>query len=388
MTFRISALALLAALVVGLSPVAAENETPPRPFVKGGISDKPFIAATSNRARVGGYMEAHFRYERVDGITEELRFEPKRFNIFTFAPVSDRVRVASELEFEEGGEEIKIEIAVLDFELHPAVTFRGGIILSPLGRFNLAHDSPTNELTDRPLVSTKIIPTALSEAGMGVYGAWYPTPQSRVTYEFYGVNGFGDGVILGDPEGTRISAGKGNLEDNNNRPAWVGRLGFSPAASQEVGLSVHTGPYNTWMAEDLTIDEKRNLSILALDWEWTWNRFDLLGEYARASIDVPAETAIFAESQEGVYVQANARFGRGLVSRLPDSNFTAVVRLGEVDFDADASGDSQRRLTLGCNFRPTPDTVFKLDYQRNSSTDPFDNEVKGAALLFSVASYF
>ena len=123
------------------------------------------------------------------------------------------------------------------------MTFRGGIILSPLGRFNLAHDSPTNELTDRPLVSTEIIPTALSEAGMGFYGAWYPTGQSRVTYEVYGVNGFGDGVILGDPEGTRISAGKGNLEDNNNRPAWVGRIGFSPAASKEIGLSVHTGPY-------------------------------------------------------------------------------------------------------------------------------------------------
>ena len=388
MRLRIWIAVLVAGLALELNPAAAESETPSRPFVKGGIDDKPFIASTSNQARVGGYMEAHFRYEREEGVTEELTFEPKRFNIFTFAPVSDRVRVASELEFAEGGEEIKIEIAVLDFELHPAVTFRGGIILSPLGRFNLAHDSPTNELTDRPLVSTEIIPTALSEAGMGFYGAWYPTDQSRVTYEVYGVNGFGDGVILGDPEGTRISAGKGNLEDNNNRPAWVGRIGFSPAATKEIGLSVHTGPYNTWMAEDLTIDEKRNLTILALDWEWTRNCFDLLGEYARASLDVPKETGIFAESQEGVYVQLNTRFGRGFVSRLPDSNFTAVVRFGAVDFDADADGDSQRRLTLGCNFRPAPDTVFKLDYQRNWSQDPFENEAKGAALLFSVASYF
>ena len=66
------------------------------------------------------------------------------------------------------------------------------------------------------------------------------------------------------------------------------------------------------------------------------------------------------------------------------------MRFGAVDFDADADadGDSQRRLTLGCNFRPAPDTVFKLDYQRNWSQDPFENEAKGAALLFSVASYF
>ena len=377
----------LMGLWISSNHVIAE-EAPGRPFVRGGMDDKPFITASSQRVRVGGYMEAHFRYERENGITEELRFEPKRFNIFTFAPVSDRVRVASELEFEEGGEEVKVEIAALDFELHPAFNFRGGIILSPLGRFNLAHDSPTNELTDRPLVSTEIITTALSEAGMGFYGAWYPTALARITYEFYGVNGFGAGVILDDPDGTRISAGTGNLEDNNNCPSWVGRIGISPDAAQEIGFSFHTGPYNTWKAEDLTIDKKRDLTILAVDWELTWNRFDLLGEYASASIDVPEESRIFAESLAGSYVQLNTRFGSNLVSRLPDSSLTAVIRIGSVDFDTDVTGDDLRRLTLGCNFRPAPDSVFKLDYQRNWSKDRFKNEVEGAALLFSVASYF
>ena len=33
-------------------------------------------------------------------------------------------------------------MAILDYELQPAVTFRGGMILTPLGKFNLAHDSP------------------------------------------------------------------------------------------------------------------------------------------------------------------------------------------------------------------------------------------------------
>ena len=93
--------------------------------------------------------------------------------------------MASEIEIEEGGEEIKLEIAALDFEIHPALTFRGGVILSPLGRFNLAHDSPANDLTDRPLVSTEITGTALSEAGMGFYGALYPSANARIAYERY-----------------------------------------------------------------------------------------------------------------------------------------------------------------------------------------------------------
>ena len=370
--------------LVGIA-IAEEGETP---LVRGGIGDKPFIKGAGGRTYFGGYTEVHFRYEREEGITEELTFEPKRFNIFTYTPVSDRLRVASELEFEEGGEEIKIELALIDFEIHPFLTFRGGIILSPLGRFNLSHDSPTNDFTDRPLVSTQIIPTALSEGGMGFYGSVHPTPQARMTYELYAVNGFDDRIVGGRPEGTRIAAGRGNFADNNNRPSWVGRLGLSPRPAVEVGLSLHTGPYNSWEADGLAIADKRNLSIFALDWEVRQGPFEWLGECAWAAIDVPEESAIFQSSQRGYYAQLNAHFGRGWIAQLPRSHFTGMVRYGLVDFDADIDGDSQRRLSLGLNFRPEEEAVFKVDYQRNWQRDAFDNLVRGAAFLFSAATYF
>jgi len=375
-------LAVLGVVVVG----GAQEEA--KPLVKGGIGDKPFIYRGDRGTSIGGYAETHFRYVREDGITDELGFEAKRFNLFTYTPVSERVRVASELEFEEGGEEIKVEIAIMDFEIHPAFTLRGGIILSPLGRFNLAHDSPSQDLTDRPLVSTRIIPTALSEAGMGFYGAVFPWAKSRVTYELYGVNGFTDDVLIGDSDGTRIAAGRGNFEDNNNRPAWVGRLGLSPQPTYELGFSFHTGAYNTWQAEDLTIDEERKLTIVALDWDSRWRSFEFQGEFARAAIDVPEESSIFQESQQGFYAQVNAHFGRDRFVVLPGSVFTAVVRYGMVDFDAKTDGDDHSRFTVGINFRPAEDSVFKLDYQRNRKRDPFENEVRGAALLFSIATYF
>jgi hypothetical protein len=372
---------------MALLALAAQAQEQERPFVKGGIGDKPFITR-GGRTSLGGYAEVHFRYEREDGVTEELSFVPRRFNLFTYTPVSERVRVASELEFEEGGEEIKIEIAALDFEIHPSLTFRGGILLSPLGRFNLAHDSPANDLTDRPLVSAELLGTTLSEAGMGFYGAFFPTVRSRLTYEIYAVNGLGEGVLTGDPAGTRVPAGRGNFEDNNRRPSWVGRLGISPMPAFELGLSAHTGPYNVWEADGLRIDQRRDLTLWAVDWEGSWRRFEVLGEYGRVSLDTPAESALYAESQQGFYLQLNAHLGRGLVRALPASVFTGVGRLEGVDFDADRGGDSQRRLTLGLNFRPEEDTVFKLDYQRNWAEDPFENQAKGAALLFSAATYF
>ncbi|MCY3737023.1 MAG: hypothetical protein OXG13_11510 [Gemmatimonadaceae bacterium] len=375
---------LAGAILSWVHATAAQEQ----PLVEGGIGDKPFLSARMGQTRIGGYSEVHFRYGREDGITREISFVAERFNLFSYTPVSDRLRVASELEFEEGGEEIKIEIAVLDFELHPALTFRGGILLSPLGRFNLSHDSPVNDLTDRPLVSTEIIPTALSEAGMGIYGAHCPTASSRVTYELYAVNGFDEGVIEVNGEGTRIPEGRGNWTDNNNRPSLVGRLAVSPRTAWELGVSLHTGPYNEWEADGLAIDVERGLTIWALDWDASWRGLELLGEYARAAIEVPAEMGLLQESQAGVYVQANVHFGRGLFSALPESVCTGVLRYGTVDYDADAVGDSRRRLTYGLNFRPTQDSVFKLDYQRDSMRDPFNNEVRGAALLFSAATYF
>ncbi len=374
--------------VFGSTAIAGAQDRE-RPLVKGGIGDKPFIVRTGSNTSIGGYAEAHFRYERAEGFTEEITFEPKRFNLFTYTPVSERVRVSSELEFEEGGEEIKIEIAVIDFEVHTALTFRAGIILSPLGRFNLAHDSPSNDLTDRPLVSTQLIPTALSEGGMGFYGAFYPNAQSRITYEIYGVNGFDDGIILADEAGTRMEAGKGNFEDNNNRPSWVGRIGLSPQPAYDVGVSLHTGPYNIWELEGVSVDEKRNLTIWALDWDSRWRRFEFIGEYASVSLDVPSESGIFQDSQSGIYGQINAHFGQNWLSALPNSVFTGVVRYDLVDYDTDTDGDSIKRITFGLNFRPEEDTVFKLDYQRSAEIDSFDNpEVKGAALLFSAATYF
>jgi hypothetical protein len=358
-----------------------------RPFVEGGIYDKPFLKS-AGRVSIGGYADAQFRYERVQGVLEEATFLLQRINLFTFAPVSERVRVAAEIEFEEGGGEIKIELGVIDFEIHDAFTFRGGIILSPLGRFNLAHDSPANELTDRPLASTEIIPATFSEPGMGFYGAFYPSSSSRITYEAYAVNGLSEG-IANDLEGTlRIPAGKNNWEDNNARPAFVSRVALSPHASSELGVSVHTGPYNEYNVEGLAVaEERRDVTIFALDVDATWNRYRFSGEYAKANVEFPSSSG-FQENQQGFYGELSGTFLERRLSRLPESHFRGVVRFEIADFDSDTDGDSHRRLTFGVNFRPAPETVFKLDWQRNWVRDSFENEEEGAAILLSSASYF
>jgi hypothetical protein len=47
------------------------------------------------------------------------------------------VRIGAEIEFEDGAREIKLEYAAIDLRIHPSLTVRGGMLLSPLGKFNL-----------------------------------------------------------------------------------------------------------------------------------------------------------------------------------------------------------------------------------------------------------
>jgi hypothetical protein len=368
----------------------ARADTAARPFVRGGIYDKPFQTRLFGRTALGGYAEAHARYERVEGLKDEAGFEAKRFNLFTSTRVSDFVRLGAELEFEDGGREIKLEFAAIDVLIHPSLALRGGMLLSPLGKFNLSHDSPLNDFTDRPLVSTEILGVALSEPGFGVFGQLGVGRRGgRLTYEIYGTNGFHDGLIVDSEEGTRIPLGRGNFEDNNGSPAVVGRVAWSPTVDYELGVSAHHGAYNVFNEEGTQIDERRDLSILVADVEALLFGVRVSGEAALATIDVPTGlSGIYASRQYGLYAEGVRDFGRGWIRTMPASAFALKARFDYVDFDSQLPGQTAGQVTVGLNFRPTQDSVLKLDYVRGRGRDRFNNLAEHAFVLASLATYF
>lgn len=388
MSITFLSLAFLAAARVVAQDTTTAGRLPP-PLVPGGVYDKPGLTHLGSRTALGGYAEAHVRHERVDGVTSETTFELKRFNLFTSTRVSDFVRIAAELEFEEGGDEVKLEFAAIDVAIHPSLAFRAGMILSPLGRFNLSHDSPRNEFTDRPRVSTELLGVALSEPGAGLFGLVGAGRTSRLTYELYAVNGFHDGLINDSPEGTRIPLGRRNFKDNNNSPAFVGRVAYSPRRGIEAGVSAHHGAYNVYRLDGEDVDERRNLTIWVADLEVVAAGFRMVGEAATAAIGIPPGLqGIYASRQRGLYLELLRPFGARWVRTMPKSAFAAKMRIDVVDFDSSLPGDSERQITLGLNFRPTSESVVKLDYVRGRSRDRFNNPSDVARFLLSVATYF
>jgi hypothetical protein len=376
-------------------------DTTRTPFQRGGIYDRPYVLKLGGNTAIGGYAEMNSNYVRADGVAEGFSFENRRFNVFLYSAISAHVKLTSELEFEHGTEEIKLETALVDVLFATAFNLRAGILLPPIGRFNITHDGPRYNVIDRPLVSTQIIPATLSEAGAGFFGALYLTPYDRLLYEMYVVNGLSDGVLLGSGEGTRIPAGKSAEafeEDNNGSPAIAGRLAYNPRFGGEVGVSIYTGRYNTYRAEGIRIDDPRSLRLLAFDAEFRRRRWHFRGEAAWAKIDVPPDQVdndFLAAKQRGLYVEGNYTLLRRQMLGMPEAAVVLFSRYDDIDLNAgrfDKTGQNigelTRRITAGVSFRPTADTSMRLSYWRQWDEDKFNNLGHSMNVQFGVATYF
>jgi hypothetical protein len=390
---------------------------------------KPFVSAP--KTTVGGYMDLQYRLFNssngtgpgqpgVSGTTGKASssFDQQRFVPFFYSDITDRLKVAAELEIEHGvrsksaqgdsgGIEVSLEFAHLDYLINEKLNFRAGIVLLPVGKFNLLHDSPLNDLSDRPMVATAIIPSTLSETGAGFYGTFYPTRLSKLDYELYVTQGFSgydtaDMPVIGAGNGLRsarqrVATTADDGLDNNNGKAVVGRVAFSPFLGVEIGGSGYFGSYDP--------NSKRPLSIWAVDWTLQRGPFELIGEAAWAyirdndlnldgtfAID-PDTGVVRPRRMDGYYVQGNYHFLPEFLRRWAPSyfteasTFTAVVRWDQVNTNSELSATARERLTLGLNFRPVEDTVFKVDYQFNFE-DGKNNRIRNDGLVLSVATYF
>jgi len=382
-------------VLLAAAPAARAQDTS---MVQGGIYQRPFLVS-AGRTAVGGYAEGNANYFRTDGVSEGFSMELRRFNIFLFSSVGRRLRFISELEFEHGTEEIALETALVDFTVNPSFIIRAGILLPPIGAFNVNHDSPRYDFVDRPLVSTAIIPSTLSEVGFGAHGRLAP-PGFSLSYDAYLVNGLGDGVVLNGTGRTDIPSGKTEdrfAEDNNGSPAVSGRIAAQRRGYGELGLSYYGGIYNSFRIEGAPVDEKRRLSIVALDFNTEVRSLSLRGEAAWAAVDVPTDlTELLGDRQWGVHLDAILPVWHPRIQGLQNPVVSLGLRLERVDFNRGTFAstgltihDEIDALTASVSFRPAAGTVFRANYRRESARDPAGNPPsKTGGFQVGFATYF
>lgn len=352
--------------------------------VQGSVYTRPFITS-AGQISIGGYAEGNTNYFVEDGVTDGFSMEFRRFNIFIFSPIASRLRFFAELEFEHGTEEIAIETAQLDFRMLPTLSVRAGIILPPVGAFNQDHDSPRWEFIDRPIVSTTIIPSTLSEVGFGAFGRFSPAPGTGVTYDAYLTNGLGEGVLLNDEGRTWIPAGKADEQfsgDNNGSPAFSARLAVQRRNRGEVGFSYYGGAYNRSREEGVTVDERRSVRIAAVDFATAFGRLNIRGEAAEAWIDLPSGLGdLLGSRQRGAHVDIVAEVLRRPMMGMASAVVNVTLRLEYVDYNVGTFASTGRSIrddvsaiVPGISFRPAANTVFKANYRRHTSRDVLGND--------------
>jgi hypothetical protein len=375
--------------------LATEFQESGLPASLGSTYTKPYLSSLGERTYLGGYIDLEFKDPKGG---ENQFFDQHRFVPFIYSDVSDRVKMAAELEFEHG-HEVEVEYAQIDYLFNPAFNVRAGIMLLPVGKLNEVHDSPIQELTERPLVNRYIIPTTLRDAGVGAWGALGDEVKYQVTVTngFKGLNAAGDSAITAE-NGLRDAAPQADelgdpFENINDQLAYSGRVAWSPVLGSEMGFSAMQDTYDE--------EGDNDLRLLALDGTldgkavaWLPDPLELQGEAAWAGIDRDAfaEASGVANDMRGYYAQANWHCDPDWLERWKrdgsvgqDAHFTLVARYDHVNLDT----YDMRRTTLGVNFRPNAhDTVFKVDYQINDDTGSLQGLRDDDALLFSVATYF
>lgn len=364
------------------------------------IYRRPFINGDASSTSVGGYMEANLNHTSTAGIPEGPSFEFRRFNIFIHSSIAPRISFLSELEFEHGTEEIALETAQIDYKIDTALQLRFGIILPPIGAFNQNHDAPKWEFNDRPLVSTTLLPATLSEPGGGIHGKFL-FEQFSLDYQLYATNGLGSGLVTNSTGRTSIPAGKHEgifEEDNNGFPSFSGRVGFEYFGLGKIGLSAYWGPYNTFEVEGTTVEKRRSVTMLALDYRTEIaDRVELRGELGYGQLQRPSGVGPeIGRRQVGGHLDAIAHVWRPDLIEGVDSVLNLNLRsefvdynTGSLDETGESIGDEIYAVVPGISFRPVSETVIRANYRREWHVDLQNNApVDRGVFQFGVATYF
>ena len=366
------------------------------------VYDRPFMNVGKLPVSLGGYAEVNWQHLGTDGISEGHQFQMRRMTLFVASTISKKIKFLSEIELEEGGKEIAIEFAAIDFEMHPLFNLRGGIVMNPIGSFNQNHDGPKWEFTDRPISSTQMLPATWSNAGFGIFGKKY-SGSWMFGYELYLTGGFDNSIIDNSENRTFLPASKENSErfeeSASGTPLVSTKFAVKNTSWGEVGISYMGGIYNQYEDDGLILDEKRRCDVFAVDYSNTLPgiRTLLTGEWAWVRVDVPETySQQFGSKQQGGFLDIVQPIIRRPAFGWENAVINLACRIEYVDWNVGLFNETGGKISdhlwsimPAVSFRPTSQTVIRLNYRYQHQTDIFGNPpARTAGVSLGLSSYF
>jgi hypothetical protein len=347
---------------------------------------------------IGGYGEGFYTNyvaDRGHGTGETLnRADGLRAVLYTGYRFNENIVFNAEIEFEHatteatrssGGGSVSVEFAALDFFWRPALNFRTGLVLLPVGFLNLMHEPPFYYGVNRPDVERVLIPSTWRENGAGIFGRLGETVQ----YTAYAVNGMNArGFSSSGIRGGRQNGNRALAEDI----AFVGRVDWTPMPELLLGGSVYAGASGQDQRVSLTAGGSTDLpSTPTVLWEahgqYESHGLHLRGLFTMTHIgDAGSLTSDLLASDPGF----SGAVASGLLGGYGEVAYDVLPLLfpGTERFLAPfyrfewydtqwnmPSGFSSNRSreimvnTVGLHFEPIPNVVLKLDYRNRSAKE-------------------
>jgi hypothetical protein len=379
-----------------------QRDTLPPTMNLDAVYNRPFLQVGKLPVALGGYVEANYQYLQENGISEGHQFQFRRLTLFVSSSITNRIKFLSEIEFEDGTKEINIEFASIDFEFDPLLNLRGGIVMNPIGAFNQNHDGPKWEFVDRPIAATQMLPATFSNVGFGLYGKKFSRDWA-FAYEAYLTNGFDERIIANEENKTFLPATKENPnrfeESFNGSPLVTTKIAGRNIKIGEVGLSYMGGVYNKFKEDGLTLDKKRRVDVIAIDFNSTIPGAStyINGEWAWVHVNVPdTYSEQYGNKQEGGFVDFVQPILKKPMLGFGKAVLNAALRLEYVDWNKGkfkSTGeniyDEVFSVIPAISWRPTAQTVIRLNYRYNWQKDILGNPPsKLAGFQFGFSTYF
>ena len=317
---------------------------------------------------IGGYGEMY--YANTEG--GDSQTQVKRLITYFGYKFSDTIILNTEIEYEGGGvtangsgDEVVVEFMYLDFLINENINFRAGNFLVPMGLTNEQHEPTLFTTVQRPNTSYYLIPSTWNESGIMAYGKITDGVEYKASI-ISALQTQSDTTIGDKPKWIRNGRG-GSFQIQNPTAALSGRIDYTGINGLMAGASIYYAPSSR--VGDLTAD------ILMYDFhlDYKINGFRVYGVYTETSrnnelnLATASSTNSAVTKAKGGYINASYDF-----LSLTSSNFQLplFVQYESVNARADVFGtglnaknfDTVNTTTVGVNFFPHEQVVFKLDY--------------------------
>ena len=263
---------------------------------------------------------------------ESFVFDAYHFNPILGVQITPQLWAEVELELEHGGEEIKVELAFLDYIQSQALGFRVGQILVPIGEFNdTYHPSFRWKQITRPLMFRDVMPAIWSDVGVQLFGR-VGSGSTAIRYNLFAINGLGGELDVTADEPFRSL--RGNTRDNNFNKGVGARLGLYLLEDASFGKTrIMLSGYQGAVSED----NADTVSIANVAFTSELGKFLLLGEASQTFLE--EDGANLTPFQNGAYLQPSVTVKR----------WTLATRW---DYVKRKDQDSRQELSSNVAFNP------------------------------------